>query len=900
VASADTTVTISGHGYGHGRGLGQYGALGYSIDYGWSWDQIVDHFYGGTTAGNVGNPLVGVRLESWEGKTSVAVTQADAQLITDADGGVGRYAALLVTRNGASFDVATGPGCAGPWTPLLNVPRATLAFWRPDTLGTGIEHEVQACDAGLTSTHVFRGALETVNDGSLHLVNLVGMDDYLRGSVPQESPASWGALGGGKGINALEAQAVAARSYALADKRYSYALTCSDTKCQMYLGRGTRNAAGAYATYESSYSDFAVAATSGVVRLLGGAPARTEYSASTGGYTAGGTFPAVPDLGDATLSNPYHTWATTVPTSTIEGAYGKGALVSVDQVVTTGLGDDGGRVVSMRLVFSGGAITVSGSSFQSTFGLRSSWFRFGAPPPPPAPPAGGYTVTFNGTVVPFGGAPPSTGSPLLFGNAKALVIGGPSGVAGFVYDSQGKLWPVNGATAIPGGDLRWQDDSGRDAVLRPDGVSGYVLDRLGGVYGVGGLPNPFPNTWRGDKGPDWARRIALRPDGLSGYVVGADGGVSPFGAAPPVVVTPLPFGRSAVDLLLAPDDTGYVVADDGSLYPFGVSGRAPASRPSWTGPQAAIATRADGLSGYTTTSDGTLSAFGNAIPTTGAANSGPRRDIALAAGVSGYVLDGFGGLHPFGGAAPAVATYYVPGRDIARRVVARPNGGGYVLDAYGGLHAFATVGRPAPPTIFDSPSWPGWDIARDVALLPRAAGGQWDRGYVLDGYGGIHPVGGAPAVHATAYWPKWDIARKLVLLPDGTGGFVLDGFGGLHPFAVGAAPMPAVPGGMSYWPGWDIARDVVLTSAAAGYTLDAFGGVHGFGGASGTGTWYQGDADIAHAASAPIPGSGFVAYVDGYGGVHTAPAPGSPTVDVTTTWPGWDIARDVAVIPLGG
>src|SRR5262249_30248503 len=161
--------------------------------------------------------------------------------------------------------------------------------------------------------------------------------------------------------------------------------------------------------------------------------------------------------------------------------------------------------------------------------------------------------------------------------------------------------------------------------------------------------------------------------------------------------------------------------------------RAPASPPSWTGPQAAVATRADGSSGYATTSTGTLSAFGNAMPATSAINSGPRRDIALVAGVSGYVLDAFGGLHPFGGAAPVVGTYYVPGRDTARRVVARPNGGGYVLDAYGGLHPFTSVGRIAPPTIIDAPSWPGWDIARDVALLPRSAGGQWDRGYVLDG-----------------------------------------------------------------------------------------------------------------------------------------------------------------------
>src|SRR5579885_309249 len=51
-AAAQTapTIGITGHGYGHGRGMGQYGALGYSLNAGWDWTQILDHYYGGTTA----------------------------------------------------------------------------------------------------------------------------------------------------------------------------------------------------------------------------------------------------------------------------------------------------------------------------------------------------------------------------------------------------------------------------------------------------------------------------------------------------------------------------------------------------------------------------------------------------------------------------------------------------------------------------------------------------------------------------------------------------------------------------------------------------------------------------------------------------------------------------------
>jgi hypothetical protein len=40
-------------------------------------------------------------------------------------------------------------------------------------------------------------------------------------------------------------------------------------------------------------------------------------------------------------------------------------------------------------------------------------------------------------------------------------------------------------------------------------------------------------------------------------------------------------------------------------------------------------------------------------------------------------------------------------------------------------------------------------------------------GYVLDGYGGLHLFGGAPASAGAgaAYWLNWDIARAIALRP---------------------------------------------------------------------------------------------------------------------------------------
>ena len=58
------TFVVTGHGWGHGRGMGQWGAYGYA-QAGWSAAQILDHFYGGTTAGSAGNPNLSVRLSGF-------------------------------------------------------------------------------------------------------------------------------------------------------------------------------------------------------------------------------------------------------------------------------------------------------------------------------------------------------------------------------------------------------------------------------------------------------------------------------------------------------------------------------------------------------------------------------------------------------------------------------------------------------------------------------------------------------------------------------------------------------------------------------------------------------------------------------------------------------------------
>ena len=218
----------------------------------------------------------------------------------------------------------------------------------------------------------------------------------------------------------------------------------------------------------------------------------------------------------------------------------------------------------------------------------------------------------------------------------------------------------------------------------------------------------------------------------------------------------------------------------------------------------------------------------------------------------------------------------------------------YVLDAYGGLHAVGGA-----PDATGAPYWPGWDIARGVTRAP--AGG----GFVLDGFGGLHrfATGGVKPAAATGgpYWSGWNIARGVALLPNGSGGYVLDGFGGLHPIAVGGGAPPAAARVSGYWTNWDIARGVAMNrDGKGGYVLDAYGGLHPFAVGSNpmpatptSGPYWSG-RDVARGIGSAVDGGG--GYVlDGAGTVYRYHAPTRPpTFPATPTWPGWDIVRGLA------
>ncbi len=226
------------------------------------------------------------------------------------------------------------------------------------------------------------------------------------------------------------------------------------------------------------------------------------------------------------------------------------------------------------------------------------------------------------------------------------------------------------------------------------------------------------------------------------------------------------------------------------------------------------------------------------------------------------------------------------------RVVVPVAAGGAVAAAVAILVSFLA----APATAGD-PVKPAAAFHQVPTRIPRPADNQ-DRLYVLDGWGGVHPVGASPLLATTAAWPTRDIAFSLALFPDGLGGYVMDGWGKLHP--VGSAP--AVDSGV-YWPHWIGARQVVLapwssSSDPAGYILDADGNLHAFGGApvvTVTDTLPGQDVMRAVALTANSTPRSVMGYtMDAYGGIHAFG--GAPPVSGNARWPG-DVARGMVLVP---
>jgi stage II sporulation protein D len=193
-------------------------------------------------------------------------------------------------------------------------------------------------------------------------VNTVPLESYVRSVVPAEMPTSWLP-------DAVRSQAVAARSYAVYLRDvYSYTGydICDTTACQVYRGVESENTGG----------DAATKATARVVLTYKGKIALTQFAASDGGATAKSNLPyltAHPDPYDGVITS--QAWKRTVTAKAVAHQWPSVGTVKKLQVTKRdGSGRYGGRVTTIKIIGSKKSVSVSGGTFQSRFGMRSTLF----------------------------------------------------------------------------------------------------------------------------------------------------------------------------------------------------------------------------------------------------------------------------------------------------------------------------------------------------------------------------------------------------------------------------------------------------------------------------------------------------------------------------------------------
>jgi SpoIID/LytB domain protein len=194
-------------------------------------------------------------------------------------------------------------------------------------------------------------------------INTLSLENYLKGVVPLEMPATWHQA-------AVRAQAVAARTYAGYERDHRAGPLCDTTSCQVYGGVAAEHPA----------SNAAVDATKGLALMHQGAPAFTQFGSSSGGWTAAGSMPYLPakaDPYDDWAGNPVHSWSVQVADTLIESRWPRiGNLTRIRVNQRDGHGEWGGRVGSVTLVGGRSKVTVSGDTLRYTLGLRSPWVTF--------------------------------------------------------------------------------------------------------------------------------------------------------------------------------------------------------------------------------------------------------------------------------------------------------------------------------------------------------------------------------------------------------------------------------------------------------------------------------------------------------------------------------------------
>ena len=455
-AAIQTEFSYAGRGWGHGIGMCQYGAYGYA-KHGWHYKAILKHYYTGIGFGSVKNRTVRVMLN--QGLGSVSVISANRFRLTAGgasvaiDGG----STAKVTWSGGRYHLVVGSQGWDFGAPVTFVP------------GSAKLKLLNANQNGVVGR--YRGTLRVIHySNGFTVVNKLGLEKYLYGVVPRESPSSWPA-------EALKAQACAARSYAVRSlgKPGAFDVYCT-TSSQVYGGFDG----------EVASTNSAVNKTFGVVPTYGGQAIVAFFFSTSGGHTENienawsGSAPVpylkgVSDPYDS--ASPYHVWPENPSrrsASTLAGKLGaystsntsgvKGSLRAI-YVVRRGSSP---RVVTALVIGSTGVSTISGGNLRVKLGLRDSWVSFTSLSVDPSR-STGKTITYGDSTTVSGRRYPA-----LADGANVILHNHP---VGSVWATR-TIKTSRHSQSLAGHNVRWSEYSAR---VRPQRTTEYYFTSSSGV-----------------------------------------------------------------------------------------------------------------------------------------------------------------------------------------------------------------------------------------------------------------------------------------------------------------------------------------------------------------------------------------------------------------------------------
>jgi len=376
------TFSFQGSGYGHGVGLSQMGARSMALA-GQSSEQIIKYFYKDVEIEqkddskilrvNIGHLLASAKI-------STATKGSQLQII---QGEAGSESILPVSSLADSITFSIIGSTVSPrvtlgkTTQVLTRSRTFTIRWAGTRYLEGPDTLISVSHSGVTQKlrygQIQVKAVKSPAGYRIEMTNSVRLaDEYLWGV--SEMPSFWP-------VAALEAQAIASRTYALS-KAGIYKSVCD---CDLYGSISDQTFLGYAKEIEKKYGVIwkdIVTRTTGLTITQAGLPITAYFSSSSGGKTelainAWGSSKAytqiVDDPGslDLILNPRFVTWNREVPQSVIAAAFLLPDVVSLEILGV----NESGTVAQIQATSSTGVqVALRGETFRSRTKIPSAWF----------------------------------------------------------------------------------------------------------------------------------------------------------------------------------------------------------------------------------------------------------------------------------------------------------------------------------------------------------------------------------------------------------------------------------------------------------------------------------------------------------------------------------------------